>query len=505
MTASAPAATHAPWRSPPLGPLALWGVLFLWCLRPAWGIDVFFHVVVGRIVLDDGIPVRDVLSAAHPDAPWTPFQVGYEVLVALVDRVGGLDALRGLHAAVYATGVALTALRARDATRSRIAPLLGTLLLLVLLEPRLRMRPHAFNLLLEAGVLLPLASGAWRRAPRRWLWGLGAAGFGWGLLHAMGALWLVAVAGTVVVLGRGRRERLWGAGAVAASLGGLLLAPGAAGGVVHVVRIAGGWGRWVPELAPSWAWLERGSAFGVVYGLLPWLGVASVGLAIRSRPDPARRATVLAAAGLALGGVAMARLAYYAVFAMVLVAPELAALRTRLRPLAGPRLQAGVAAALALLLVLRVGPRWGEAFPWTTTLQPGLFPVREARVLDRAGIEGGIFNASEWGGYLLYVLWPDGRVLSDGRIAFRPDVAQLLRADEERARRPAVAEAAWRRYGIDLLVRRRGAFPGHPEWKLLLRGPVAEVWSRRGPVTERREEAIGRVLERHDERDLATP
>ena len=62
-----------------LGLLA-WSLLFAWCLRPIWGIDIFSHVAIGRVILDTGIPQTDVLSAAHPEAPWSPFQVAYEVL-----------------------------------------------------------------------------------------------------------------------------------------------------------------------------------------------------------------------------------------------------------------------------------------------------------------------------------------------------------------------------------------------------------------------------------------
>jgi len=54
----------------------------LWAWRPIWNIDLFWHVAVGREVMDGGIPARDVFSAADANAPWTTFQWGYEVLVA---------------------------------------------------------------------------------------------------------------------------------------------------------------------------------------------------------------------------------------------------------------------------------------------------------------------------------------------------------------------------------------------------------------------------------------
>ncbi|MGM0578720.1 MAG: hypothetical protein ACQEXJ_23560 [Myxococcota bacterium] len=471
--------------------------MFAWCLRPAWGIDVFFHVAIGREVLAHGIPSTDVFSAAHPDAPWTPFQVGYEVLVALIDRAGGLDTLRVVHAALYATGFLLVGRRLRRQSGGWIAAAALTLLALFLFEDRLRMRPHVFNLLLEAVFLLPLAAGRWRRDPFRWRVAVTGVAVLWATLHAMAALWLVAVVGTVLVAGDGREERRWAAGTLGLAVAGVAVAPGAVGGILHVLRIQGGWGPFVPELAPSWAWFEVGGPYAVLCGLAPWIGVLGVLAAALSRPERRRWPTLVAAAGFALGAVAMVRLGYYAAFALGLVAPELRALAARRPAVVRPgRIGVGaVALVLAGVLMAHVLPRWERVKPWTTTLHPGFFPVTEARILDEAGVEGRAFNETEWGGYLLYALYPDVTVVSDGRVTFQPDVARLLREDEDPERRRAVAKEARRRWGVDLLVRRRGAFPGGPGWELILRGPVADVWSRAGRLAEERKEAVGAVLE----------
>ncbi|MCB9730381.1 MAG: hypothetical protein H6744_03620 [Deltaproteobacteria bacterium] len=483
--------------TPAVGGLALFAALFAWCLRPAWGIDIFFHVAIGREILAHGVPTTDVFSAAHPDAAWAPFQLGYELLVALLDRAGGLDLLRVFHAGVFATALTWLAVRARRATGSVAAAALILALTLLLFDERLRMRPHALNLLFEVAVLLPFAAGSWRLDPGRARLVVFATAVLWSFVHAMGALWLLAVVGTVLVAGPGATDRRYAATTLALASAGVLLAPGAAAGIAHVLSIQDRWLPFVPELQPSWTWFrlwqDGGGAYALLAGLLPWLGPLAVVLALATRPPPARRPTLLAAAGLALGAVLLVRLSYYAAFVLVLLAPEL---RTLTRRLWRPRLWA-LALSLALLSVLaaHVLPRWASTNPWTTTLSPGLFPVAEARVLDRAGIRARIWNETDWGGYLLYVLHPGATVASDGRITFAPDVAELLRADEHPSRRLAVAEAAYQRYGIDLMVRRRGALPESPQWELLLRGPTADVWSRRGPLSESRKSAISRVLE----------
>ena len=64
---------------------------------------------------------------------------------------------------------------------------------------------------------------------------------------------------------------------------------------------------------------------------------------------------------------------------------------------------------------------------------------------------------------------------------------------------PALAELAYERYGIELMVRRRpdqggGTFPETGNWRLLLRGPVADVWSRKGPNLAPRLRALAATM-----------
>jgi hypothetical protein len=62
-----------------------------------------WHVKVGEIILDRGMPQTDPFSYTFEGQPWVPQQWGAEVLMALTHRAGGLDAmLLG-----FAAGVAL--------------------------------------------------------------------------------------------------------------------------------------------------------------------------------------------------------------------------------------------------------------------------------------------------------------------------------------------------------------------------------------------------------------
>ncbi|HEX2677444.1 MAG TPA: hypothetical protein VHM19_12405, partial [Polyangiales bacterium] len=165
----------------------------------------------------------------------------------------------------------------------------------------------------------------------------------------------------------------------------------------------------------------------------------------------------------------------------LLVWPMLATSRAARLP-GLPRLAAAISCACALILVAHVAPRFvignGHSVnPWTTTLYPGAFPVAEAGALARTKRSYRVYNDMTWGGYLLYRLYPKARVISDGRVTFTAEVAELIRHERSEPL-PVVAEVAAQRFGIDTVVVRRGRMQPTRSWQLVLRGPVAEVWLR---------------------------
>lgn len=451
--------------------------LFLWVLRPLWDIDIFLHIAVGRYLLAHGVPSTDVFSSAAPEAAWTPFQVGYALLMAELDKLAGLDGIRVVDAALTALALLIALGRFHQITQRRIATFLLFAILLFLYDDRIRPRPHLFNLLFEVSLLLPIARGALAVGNRRWLLGLFAAGAAWAFMHAMGALWLVAVLGTWLVAGRDS-DRRWAALAIGSTLAGIALAPGAAGGIVHVLRIQDQWMEFVPELAPTWAFFGMHNAYGYVMGTMPWLAVLTVLYAAAQKPARDQWPALLCAAGFAFSSLWLARLCYYVPFALALVWPTLRSTRLARLPRA-PLLAAAVGCALCLLIVAHVLPRFSGrgVNPWTTTLYPGAFPVQEVDALAATGRSARAYNDMQWGGYLLYRLFPRMRVISDARVTFTPEVAELLRHEKDTAPE-IVAEVAYRRFGIDLLLWRRGRMPQTPHWRLLVRGSLADVWVR---------------------------
>jgi hypothetical protein len=82
-------------------------------------------------------------------------------------------------------------------------------------------------------------------------------------------------------------------------------------------------------------------------------------------------------------------------------------------------------------------------------LAPSRFPVAATARLAATGLKGNIYNADQFGGYLIWTFYPERRVLIDGR----NELFHTLLPEEARGR---VDSRAWtallRRYRIDLAV-----------------------------------------------------
>ncbi|MBP3959960.1 hypothetical protein J8F10_32360 [Gemmata sp. G18] len=162
-----------------------------------------WHVKVGEIILDRGMPQTDPFSYTFEGERWVPQQWGAEVLMALAHRVGGFDAmLLG-----FATGVALLfTLIFRRAVQGGMGPILaGVVVGGVLFVGAFHyfVRPHMFTIAFLGWTMMCVIDferercTAWRLAgliPLYVLWvnlhggvlggtmTLGLAVAGWGLL-----------------------------------------------------------------------------------------------------------------------------------------------------------------------------------------------------------------------------------------------------------------------------------------------------------------------------------
>ena len=191
--------------------LLIWLVmLFAFRERGFYDPGSLWHIKVGEIILDQGMPHTDPFSYTFEGRGWVPQQWGAEVLMAITHRIGGLDALL----MVFATGVAaLYTLIFRRAMQAGMGPILAGLVVSVCLFVgafHYFVRPHMFTIAFLAWTMISIIDyergrcSAWRLIgliPLDILWTnlhggvlggsmtLGLAVAGWGVLFLKSRLW----------------------------------------------------------------------------------------------------------------------------------------------------------------------------------------------------------------------------------------------------------------------------------------------------------------------------
>jgi len=173
-----------------------------------------------------------------------------------------------------------------------------------------------------------------------------------------------------------------------------------------------------------------------------------------------------------------------------------AALWQLLPPRIADRLEAPVMrrGLLALALVLLVGLPARAA--WQGRLGLGLkvgnYPVAAVDFLLAQTLPGNIYNAYDWGGYLMWRLFPDYLVFVDGRSDSREFFDSSTRIEN--------GQPGWRRdldrYGVNTIITRTcfydtggpqnliGNLVRQPGWTLVYRDAVAVIFVRDLPATE---------------------
>ncbi len=470
-------------------------------LRPLWGIDLFWHVVQGDVIRELGtVHLRDTFSALRPERPWIPFQWGYQVLVSLVDDIGGLELLRWTHVGLHLAAFGLAASMAKRRIGAA-APLALALLMVAYLD-RIRARPHVFNLLfalllvewvsVNMETALP-AAGRKVSAYLRAALPLVLLAVPWANLHGGGSLLLPLVSGAFaagLVLRRDPRAGLV-AVAVAAPLLPMALSPGFLPGVVSATVVYQAGRELIPEWSSSFIYLTEPSHLVHPFmGMVPFVSAAALAAAARRAGWSClpRLLPCLVLLGLSF---ATARFIYLATLVFWLWPETLAPLAA-----SGRRIRAAVAAALVLgalfvheIVWVQAGSPIHFAERIGRTLDPGRFCEESSDFLEEARVEGGVLHLSDWGGYLLYRHFPAIRVYADGRTNIGPDVVAHLLRSHNPSGRHAYLQRALIRYPADALIFPPPVFEldAHDTGRFLLvhADPSAEVYLVRGPRFDR--------------------
>ncbi len=364
--------------------------------------DIWWHLRTGRWILEHGrVPHSDIYSFVAGGAWWVNPSWLADIWLYGLWRVGGMAALIALSGALFGAAVGLAACAGSDAARR--ARVFAALLCAYAAAPSALVRPLAFSFPLTAFFL-------WVLRTRRdaWLWALPLCVALWVNLHAGFAagcilVFLAFCAETVGQLRaptpdwrRAGKLFLTGLACGAACF----VNPFGYGVLTYPFRLTGSrlfMSKILEWMPPGW-----NLAFAPYWGLL-----ALVVFALAATARRAALFDVLVLAAFAwLSFRARRQIGVFGVAAAPILAKHLTLLAGR--RFAGPRARRMTAAALGLAALAMTAHR-------SLSVEDDSPPKKAVDFLQSLPFQGRLFHEYQWGGYLIWRLFPQRRVFIDGR------------------------------------------------------------------------------------------
>lgn len=425
-----------------LGALVVLFTFLLGC-TPLRDFDFWWHLRTGQLILETGsVPRTDWFTYTNADRPWIDLHWGFQVVTALLYRVGGVNGVLLFKAGVAAAAVAVAWWGSGRGLPAWLRASVWVVAV-VALAGRILERPDVLTLLGLAAWLAILGASA--RRPRL-LWLLPAVQFVWANVHALSVLGLLV--GALFALDHLVRRTppplpwptmgMLGALVLLASLATPYSVAGALFPLELFSRIAGEgdfYSRRIGEFLSPLRYVQL-HGIDTVYlpaaALLLVLGGASFAIAPARAPlEPFRFGVFAAFSYLAL--LAVRNLNVWALATGMIVcwnlSERIAHAREAARPV--PRLlrssRAGDLAALGVLLLLVasvVSGHWGRHLgaAWGTVFRLGVysesyFPQDAVRFAGREGLPRRAFFIP-FGTASLYEFQhgPDAKVFMDARL-----------------------------------------------------------------------------------------
>ena len=378
-------------------------VAFASAAAPAGDPDGFWHIVIGRDLLRDGLARTDTFSWTVPGVAVLTDQWLGQLGLGLAYETAGWRGVVVLRALVGGAAVALTAFAALAERSARpLVGVLATLPALLLMRIVWTERPQLLAFALFAALVIVIRA-AWR-GDRRAPWAGVPLLMFWANLHSSYVLGLVLLVASAVALRR--RDTVV---AAALAVGATLLTPAWAA----TLAVPSGHFLAPPRYIQEWAVPDLLTPAG----LLVALTLAAVMVtALLGAPKPREALILLPVAFISLTAVR------HAPFLAIAAAPYLAAhgpsalhglaeiMRLRVPvPASVPAPRSLGALTLALAAVVLAGvPVIAPAGPDLRT-----YPVAALPALDRGA---GLFNEYDWGGFLIFHA-PATKVFIDGRLS----------------------------------------------------------------------------------------
>ncbi len=390
--------------------------------------DLGRDITLGKlIVTSHSVPRVDVLSWSKAGQPRPPYEWLADVLFASANQVFGLDGVVLLTALVIGLAFAVVCSDAQQRSGVPLTSLMITGWAAVASSLHWLARPHVFTFLLLALWLRGLErlrtgrSEAWWELPAIMLvWANTHGGFVFGF-----AAWIAYAIGWIWATWRGRAQKGIGIRLLAVA-GTSLLASIVTPDVWH------SWGAVLSNrsyyvLSQTAETMPPRLTMPAVWPFLLLLVVAAAAAVLNARKAEASH--VLLLAGFSVAGLVMARnIPLFAIAAAPILALWISeilashsvfigverALRDVESSLGGIALPLICVAAAGGTLVIHQQAAHTAMFRF----EPNVFPVQAASWIEANQPTGRMFNDFNWGGYLLYRLWPGQRVYIDSQSDF---------------------------------------------------------------------------------------
>ncbi|MGI5816780.1 MAG: hypothetical protein ACOX9R_01650 [Armatimonadota bacterium] len=477
-------------------------LIYLGIVAAAWPrrtYDIWWHIATGKWILQNGqVPRVDPFTWTREGTPWTAHGWAWDVPMFLFYSNWGHDGLMVLRMLVAAVACGLLAwLLFRRGAAPMAAMTAGTLAILAA-RPLFNDRPQALTLVFFVAMLCLIEQA--ERGKQRWLL-IGApllmipwVNFHGGFIYGPALIGLYALCKVPDWYRQWRGDEVLSPcpgfvlGAIALAAVACLANPnGVSGAVYPLTYISGGHSQAVISEYNS---PDFSSA---TFRLLGYLIVVTT--------------AVFAASGRRSGVWELALTAIFlytalqwqrntALFSFA-IAPVLAMHLTEAMArwnLSGQSEESGSRPPSflypAIILALAVSTAFAipSAGARAEAAFRGDMPVRCVEYVKQSGLQGRVFNTYRWGGYLIWHLWPEHKVMVDGRADV---LGPELISDWRRAHR---LEDGWQEvlddYAVDWaiiaadapLVR---ALELHPDWRLVCEEPTGSLFVRRGSIADR--------------------
>lgn len=466
-----------------LAPLLAWTIA-MYFLRPT-DPDLWWHLKMGEVILDTGtIPRADIFSFISLGKPMIAHEWLSETIFASMLRSFGYTGLCGLFGVMAALTFCLIYKTCRHLDVGVLPSAITCVVSLRLISIAATVRPQMFTVLCMA-VLIHALTRLSRGSPPRWLWGLPIMLFLWANLHGgyiigVAMLWLTFVVG-YFSLERATLRQL-GLLSLACTFATLITPHGFHGWLYpfQYADLSSASLRYIAE----WQSPNFHDPTAMVM-LFVVLGMSVVGV-MRAPSTPVDVAWTLALTALAL--LSSRHVPLFGIVVPPIICARLLAefpsIRLWLREFNTKGF--GIALCLVMPLALAISIKMGTSS--TVALQIGREPNDEglprgaAAMMANSKHPGNVITEYDWGGYLIYKLYPGWKVGIDGRADVHGDATmdlhyQLLNA------LPGWQEVA-NSFKADYIVTRKDgllsiALSNDPRWELLFEGDVEKAFAAR--------------------------